>query len=79
MVAIPSGNPEQECNAQCLVRKRHRRALHARRIGVEQILGPIDRALGDEPARRRAEEYGASVRAHDGPANAARGPGVSNC
>jgi UDP:flavonoid glycosyltransferase YjiC (YdhE family) len=72
IVAIPNGNPEQECNVQCLVRKGIAVHLHKRRITPEDVLAAIDRALGDERARASAREFQKSVLALNGPENAAR-------
>ena len=47
IVAIPNGNPEQECNVQCLVRKGIAVQLHQRRITEADVLAAIDRALSD--------------------------------
>ncbi len=72
IVAIPNGNPEQECNVECLVRKGIATRLRIRRLDVQQILSAIDRALVDEVARSRAREFQRSVLAWDAPENAAR-------
>ena len=71
IVAIPNGNPEQECNVQCLVRKGIAVQLHQRRITEADVLAAIDRALADPVAKAKAREFQASVLAMNGPERAA--------
>lgn len=71
IVGIPNGNPEQEANIECIVRKGFARRLHKRRLTARAVVAAIDEMLADGEARRRAAAFQQELLGWDGPANAA--------
>ncbi len=72
IVGIPNGNPEQEYNLTCLVRKGFALHLHKRRLAPRDVLAGVARLLASDDARRRAREFQRTCQAWDGPERAAR-------
>ncbi len=72
IVGIPNGNPEQECNLQCLVRKGFAVHLHKRRVRPADVLAAIEDMLGDRMAKAKARSYSKSVLELNGPENGAQ-------
>jgi UDP:flavonoid glycosyltransferase YjiC (YdhE family) len=71
IVGIPNGNPEQEANLECIVRKGFALHLHKRRLKAEHILAAVERMLHDEGAKARARAFREVLEQWDGPHNAA--------
>jgi UDP:flavonoid glycosyltransferase YjiC (YdhE family) len=67
IVGIPNGNPEQEYNLGCLVRKGFAVHLHKRRLTPEQVVGAVAAFLADADAQARARAFQAVCQAWDGP------------
>ena len=72
IVGIPNGNPEQEANLQCLVRKGMATHLHKKRLRPADLLEHINRSLRDERAKTVAREFAEVMARHDGPEEGAR-------
>lgn len=72
IVGIPNGNPEQEYNLDCIVRKGFGVRFHKNRLDPQQLLAAIDHYLHDEDAKARARVFQREVLRMDGPAEAAR-------
>lgn len=72
VVGIPNGNPEQEANLECLVRRGVAVRLNKRRVRPDELVHHIQRFLTDPGPRRLARELSATMRRWDGPENAAR-------
>ncbi len=72
IVGIPNGNPEQEWNLGCLVRKGFAVHLHKRRLTPAAVIDAIHRFLTDEEAKRRARAFRDRCLGWDGAENAAR-------
>lgn len=72
IVGIPNGNPEQECNIECVVRKGFAVHLHKRRLDPDEVIDSVDRLSRDEDARAKARAFQATLQAWDGPENSAR-------
>ena len=67
IVGIGNGNPEQESNLDCIVRKGFGARLRKQRLSPRAVTDAIEVLLGDPAARARATEFQASCRAWDGP------------
>jgi len=72
IVGIPNGNPEQEANLQCLVRKGMAIHLHKRRLCAADVIGSVERLLIDERAKQVARTFGETCAGYDGPEQGAR-------
>ncbi len=71
IVGIPNGNPEQEYNLTCLVRKGFAVHLHKRRLTPEGVIDAVARMLASGEARERARAFQRVCREWDGPARGA--------
>ena len=67
-----NGNPEQEANLECIVRKGFGIRLRKRRLAPELVTEAIERLLADKDASAKAKAFRRSCEAWDGPQNAAR-------
>lgn len=72
IVGIGNGLIEQEHNLDCIVRKGLGVRLRHRRFSPADVLGAVDRHLGDPEIQRRAREYAAVAARLDGPELGAR-------
>lgn len=72
IVGVGNGNPEQESNLDCVVRKGFGVRLRKRRLTPQDLVAAIERLLSDAGAKARAEAFRRSCEAWDGPRNAAR-------
>lgn len=72
IVGIPNGLIEQEHNLDCVVRKGFAVRLRHRRADPATVRAAVERALGDDAARDRAQRYAHALAAWDGPERAAR-------
>ncbi len=72
IVGVPNGNPEQEWNLGCLVRKGFAVHLHKNRLTPAAVIEGINRFLQDPEAKARAVAFRDVCRRWDGPENAAR-------
>jgi len=72
IVGIPNGNPEQEYNLGCLVRKGFAVHLHKRQLGPEDVVAAVRRLLDDEGAHAAARAFQRVCEAWDGPELSAR-------
>ena len=71
IVGIPNGNPEQEWNLGCLVRKGFAVHLHKRRLTPGAVVDAVNRFLADGQAQARARAFRDHCQGWDGPENAA--------
>ncbi len=71
VVGIPNGNPEQECNLDCLVRKGFGIRLRKQRLTAKMVIEAIDRQLRNNEARQNALAFQSELQQWNGPANAA--------
>ncbi len=72
IVGIPNGNPEQEWNLGCLVRRGMAVHLHKKRLRPNDVLDAVQRMLDDPAPRAAAKAFAADCAAWDGPENGAR-------
>lgn len=72
IVGVPNGNPEQEWNLGCLVRKGFAVHLHKNRLTPGEVIAAVRRLAHDDAARSRALAFRDVCRRWDGPENAAR-------
>ncbi len=72
IVGIGNGNPEQEWNLGCLVRKGMAVQLHKRRLQPTEVVDQALRLLGDADAKAAARAFAAECARWDGPENAIR-------
>jgi UDP:flavonoid glycosyltransferase YjiC (YdhE family) len=72
IVGIPNGNPEQEYNLGCLVRKGFALQLHKRRLTARDVLDGVARMLASDVAHERARAFQRVCLAWDGPERGAR-------
>lgn len=72
IVGIPNGNPEQEYNLGCLVRKGIALRLHQHRLRPGDVVDAVNRLLTDPGANERARSFQQLCQAWDGPERATR-------
>lgn len=70
IIGIPNGNPEQEWNLSCLVRKGFAKQLHKYRFTPQQIVSSILAYLQDSAAQQQARLFQAICEKWNGPLNA---------
>ncbi len=71
IVGIANGNPEQEWNLDCIVRKGFAIRLRKKRITALQVTRAIESFLHNPEARAKATSFRSAIAASNGPQNAA--------
>lgn len=72
IVGIPNGNPEQEYNLGCLVRKGFAVQLHKHRLTPESVVDAVAQLLASRDAQERARTFQQICQRWDGPERGAR-------
>ncbi len=72
IVGIPNGNPEQEWNLGCLVRRGMAIRLHKYRLQPDDVIAAVQQLLDDPSARAAAAAFAVDCAAWNGPENGAR-------